>query len=93
MNFEIRGDSRSQFQLGFQTGLFSAGTQADYFVVFGADKPFQVSEQWKSYSIPLSDLMHDKQANLADVTGLLFFKGDRADGKGIEVRNLYWSKE
>lgn len=94
LNFEIRGETNSKFQVGFQTGTFNAGTQADYFVWFGPQETHRLSGQWKRHSIPIRELLGDRKANLADVTSLLFFKGDSpADGKAIEIRNIDWSKD
>ena len=94
LKFEIRGDTDAKFLLGFQTGLFSAGTQADYYLTFGASEQNRVKEQWTAYSIPISALTRGKKADLGDVTGLLFFKSDgETDGKRIEVRNVVWVRK
>lgn len=91
IHFDIKGDTTSSFRIGFQTGLFTAGTQVDNYVTFGLDQKYRLSNEWTSYSIAINEL--DNGANLADVTGLLFLKGVRGrDGKRIDVRNVYYSQ-
>ncbi len=91
MHFEIRGETKTAFEIGFQTGQFAAGTQVNNAVSFGTDAPHQLSEEWKTYAIPLATL--NRGANLADVTGIVFLKGERGqDGKRIELRNMYFSQ-
>ena len=92
MHFEIKGDTKSEFNIGFQTGRFNAGTQVDNYVTFGPSQEYQLSDEWTSYSISLAEL--DKGANLADVTGIMFLKGERGlDGKQIGIRKVYFSQE
>ncbi|MEM6691826.1 MAG: hypothetical protein AAF664_20525, partial [Planctomycetota bacterium] len=94
LHFEIRGDTQSSFQMGYQSGTFNAGSQVDHFVVFGADNKNKLSSEWAKYSIPIKDLSQTTPESLGDVTSLLFFKGaNNFDGKSIEVRRIYWSME
>ncbi len=95
LHFEIRGDSTTPFNVGIQSGTFAAGTQVNNFVSFGSDKDFQLSQEWKSYSIPLADLEKEngKVADYSDITSLLFVKGTRdVPDKSIELRRLHYTR-
>lgn len=92
LHFEIKGNTTSQFAVGFQTGVYANGTQTNNFVTFGPDQEYRLTEEWKSWSIPVADLNQD--AALNDVTALVYFRGDTAlDGKQIEVRKLHFSQK
>lgn len=92
LHFEIKGETESPFRIGFQTGLFTAGTQVNNAVGFGPDEVYQLSKQWTSYSIPVSEL--NRGADLADVTAILFLRGEGGhDGKSIEIRHVYLSQD
>ena len=92
LHFEIRGETKSPFSIGFQTGLYSNNTQTNNSANFGPEAKNQLTENWKAYSIPVSEL--DQGADLADVTSLLFLRGDRsADSGSIEVRNVTYSQD
>ncbi len=92
LNFDIKGDTISPFKIGFQTGLFTAGTQANNEVTFGPDEDYQLAAEWTSHSIPVSEL--DQGADLTDVTSILHLRGERSvDGKGIDIRNVYFFQE
>ena len=55
-----------------------------------------MSEEWKSHSIPLAELERegDKQADLSDVTSLLFVKGTLdLSGKHLELRRVYFTRD
>jgi exo-beta-1,3-glucanase (GH17 family) len=83
--FDIKGDTKSSFKIGFQTGNYAKGNQVNNF------KVLEASNEWKSYAISIVDL--NKGANLKDVTSLLFFLGDKNfDGKTIYIKNVYYSK-
>jgi exo-beta-1,3-glucanase (GH17 family) len=91
LNFEIRGPAKARLSIGFQTGLLHAGTQTNNQARFADTGTYQLSEDWKSYSIPLEEI--NQQADLADVTNLLFLRGDGSlGGATIEVRNIYYSR-
>lgn len=91
LHFEIKGESESIFQLGFQTGIFNQGTQVNSFIMFGPGKDYFLEEEWKSYSVPIKEL--NQEAVLNDVTSLLYLRCDEAyDGKDIQIRNIYYSK-
>ncbi|MGB0838539.1 MAG: hypothetical protein ACPGXL_00290 [Chitinophagales bacterium] len=91
LHFDIKGITSSSFELGFQTGTFSNGTQTNNFVMFGPGKDYKLTKDWKSYSIKMSEL--NKNANMEDVTGLFYFKGKTDfDGKPFYVKNISYSK-
>jgi len=92
LHFDIKGDTKSSFKLGFQTGTFAKGTQINNFVTFGPGKTHAISENWATFSIPIATL--NKGASLDDVTGMIYFNGDKDfDGKHIVIRNIYYSRE
>jgi len=92
LNFEIKGNTISSFQIGFQTGSFAEGTQTNNQIIFGPETNYSITEKWKSYSIPITEL--DQGANLNDVTAPLFFRGEKDfDGKDIYIKNIYYSIE
>lgn len=92
LNFEIKGNTISSFQIGFQTGSFAEGTQTNNQIIFGPETNYSITEKWKSYSIPITELVQG--ANLNDVTAPLFFRGEKDfDGKDIYIKNIYYSIE
>jgi len=92
LHFEIQGNTKSQFTIGFQTGVYTAGTQTNNFVAFGPGKNYELSEDWKSWSIPMTELIDG--ANLTDVTAALYVRGDQQlDGRNIEIRKVYFTQE
>ena len=92
LHFEIKGNTRSSFQIGFQTGSFAQGTQSNNQINFGPESNYSITDEWKSYSFPIAEL--DQGANLNDVTAPLFFRGDKDfDGKDIHIKNIYYSIE
>lgn len=92
LNFEIKGDTKASFELGFQTGAFADGDQVNHSVFFSADDPnYQLSESWKSYSIPLKTL--SEQNMFTNVRSLFFVRGaENFDGKKIELRNIRYEQ-
>ena len=92
LNFEIKGNSVSSFQIGFQTGSFAQGTQTNNKVTFNPEGDYSIASEWKSYSVPIDEL--DESADLSNVTSLLFLRGDKDfDGKYIYIKNIYYSIE
>ncbi|MDG2012407.1 MAG: glycosyl hydrolase family 17 protein [Pirellulaceae bacterium] len=91
LHFDIKGTPDAEFQIGFQTGLYTAGNQTNNGVTFQPGGKYQLSETWKSYVVPLADM--DQSANLTDVTSLLFVRGSNgmSDAK-IEIRNVYYAQ-
>ena len=95
LHFEIRGDTQSHFVAGFQTGRYAAGNQTNNGVIFGPGEKYELSSNWKSWSIPISELVEvDKNADLTNVTSAFFLKGEKEfDGKGIQIRNVTYTLE
>ena len=95
LHFEIKGDTRSRFVAGFQTGRYAAGNQTNNGVMFGPGKKYSLTNKWKSWSIPVGELVKvDTKANLEDVTSVFFLKGEGDfDGKAIQLRNVTYSLE
>ncbi|ACL69182.1 family 16 glycosylhydrolase [Halothermothrix orenii] len=94
LHFDIKGDTSSSFNIGFQTGVYGSSErpQTNNYVTFGPGRSYQLTRNWKSYSIPVSELM--KGADLTDVTSLLYLMGDaNFDGRKIYVKNVYYTQD
>ncbi len=92
LHFEIKGNVTQEFNLGFQTGLFPRGDQVNNFITFGAEQPREITKNWSSYSIPVSDL--DKGANFTDVTSIIYLTGVKDSGrKHIYLKNIYFTDQ
>ena len=92
LNFDIIGNANGPIEVGFQTGIFVAETQTNNYVTFGPNKEYTLSEEWKTYSLKISDL--NNKADLEDVTSLIYLKGaGRFDGQYVFLRNIYYSKK
>ena len=92
LNFDIRGDASLTFNIGFQTGVFLAGTQVNNYQSFGPQADSQLTDDWVSYKIPLAKI--DKGADLTDVTGILYlWSNQSADKKQLSIQNIYYSKK
>ena len=91
LNFEIKGNTKSAFVLGFQTGSFAKGNQVNNYVTFGKDNNLTISEEWKMISIPISEF--NKGGDLRDITGPIFLRGEKNfDGKKIYLRNVLYTQ-
>ena len=89
--FDIKGDTASRFNIGFQSGVYSRGDQVNNFVVFGPGLARSISSDWVTFEILVSEI--NKGADLTDITSLLYFMGASAfDGKTIDVRNISYRK-
>ena len=92
LNFEIKGNTVSSFQIGFQTGSFAQGSQTNNKITFNPEGDYSMASEWKSYSIPIAEF--DEGADLSNVTALLFLRGDKDfDGKDIYIKNIYYTRE
>ncbi|MFZ5939544.1 MAG: exo-beta-1,3-glucanase [Bacteroidota bacterium] len=92
MIFEIKGDTRSRFELGFRTTSVALGGQSESFVTFGPGEKYSVQNDWKSYEIPLSE--PGKANGLQNLISPLFFRGvDNFDGKTFFIRNIRFVKD
>jgi len=91
IHFDIRGDAQVTFNIGFQTGLYLAGNLVNNFVTFGPNRKHQLTDQWTSYSLPLSAF--NRGADLTDVTSPLYLWSDvKSDLQHIYIKNIYFSK-
>jgi exo-beta-1,3-glucanase (GH17 family) len=95
LSFEIRGTTKARFLAGFQTGRFNAGNQTNNGVKFGPGEKYALTHEWKSWSIPIAELLEvDPKANLENVTSQFFLKSDEdLDGKELQFRNVTFSVE
>lgn len=95
LHFEIKGDTKSRFNAGFQTGRYAAGNQTNNGVLFGRGEKYELTGDWKSWSISVAELLKiDEKANLENVTSLFFLRGEAEfDGKGIQLRNVTFTVE
>jgi len=90
LNFDIKVETSSSFNIGFQSGLFSNGNQVNNFITFGTNNKYKATENWITFSIPVSEF--NKGADLTNITGLLYLTGDKNfDGKKIYLKNIYYS--
>ena len=90
LNFDIRGDQSLSFNIGFQTGVYLAGSQVNNFVSFKPDSDKQLKDNWINYKIPLDEL--DRGADLTDLRGALYVWSDiPADNKRLDIKNIYYS--
>ncbi len=91
LHFEMKGNTSSEFKLGFQSGLFARGDQVNNGVSFGPGQAYSITEGWSSYTFSVDVL--DKGANFTDVTSLLFLRGDKnTDGKHLYLKNIYYKR-
>lgn len=91
LNFEIKGRTKSSFNLGFQTGSFAKGDQINNYISFGQDEPYKLKDSWTQFSIPISEL--SKNNPMENITSLLFLRGYKDfDGEKIFIRNVYYSR-
>lgn len=91
LHFEMKGNTSSEFKLGFQSGLFARGDQVNNSVSFGPGQAYSITEDWSSYTFSVEAL--DKGANYTDVTSLLFLRGDEnTDGKHVYLKNIYFKR-
>lgn len=92
LHLDIRGDAGLEFNIGFQTGKYLAGTQINNFAVFATDTDNVLSERWVSYSFPLMEL--NRGSDLTDVRSVLYLWSDTlAEHKQVDIKNVYYSKE
>lgn len=89
---ELRGSTQSRFSLGLQSGSYEKGNQESLFFEVGPGTPYQLSEEWQDFTIPLAEL--SGSLNFEDVRALLFIKGvDQFDGKSLQVRRVLLFQE
>ncbi len=91
LTFDIRGNTTSNFNIGFQSGLWgnSSRPQVNNFVRFGPKLSRSINSYWVTHEIPMTEI--NKGANLTDVTSLIYLMGDSDfDGRNIEIRNIFY---
>lgn len=89
---EMRGDPKLSFEIGYQTGHYLANNQVNNSTKFGPGSKYQLEKNWKYYKIPMSKITR-REANLTDVTNILYLKGDSPKEKTkMYVRNIFYSK-
>ena len=92
LHFEMKGHTKAQFEIGFQTGLYANGTQVNNGILFGENDDYSLSDDWQSYAIPISEL-EKKSADLTSVTSVIYFlSSSGCDGKSIKVRNIFYTQ-
>ena len=93
MVFDIKGDTTSTFEVGFQSGKWgnSSRPQVNNFVKFGPTQTRSITSSWVTHQISISTL--NKGADFTDITSLIYFWGNSGlDGKTIDVRNISYRK-
>ena len=90
MDVWIKGTTQSNFELGFQSGLFSDGSQRSAAVLIGPDQEYQIdSSDYRIISIPLAKIK--AETNLNDVRAPLYVKGiSNFDGEAIYIRRILY---
>jgi exo-beta-1,3-glucanase (GH17 family) len=91
LGFEIRGDTTTNIQIGFQTGVFGDGArpQTNNFGLFGPGAR-SITDDWQAYSLSIDEITNG--ADFSDVTSPLYFSGSTVDGGSIQVRNIKFLK-
>jgi len=89
--FEARGDTTTEIQIGFQSGVFGDGgrPQTNNFGVFGPGAN-SITDEWQSFSLSIDEIANGADFN--DVTSPLYFFGTAVDGGSIQLRNVRFTK-
>ena len=92
LKFDLKGETTGSFEVGYQTGAFADGDQINHAVVFGVEgTDYQISEEWKSYSIPMTELSEKRM--FTNIRSLFFVRGVKDfDGKGIEIKDIRYEQ-
>ncbi len=91
MQFELKGDTRSTFEIGFQTGSYVGGSQKDHHVIFSPLTKYSIDQEWTTYLIDIDEMAEDNL--LDDVTTLFYLRGvDNFDGKSLFIRNIAFKR-
>ncbi len=89
--FEIKGNTTSSFEIGFQTGNYTYRTLVMNSVSFNTAEGNRLTNDWVEYTIPIRSMGDD--IKLDNITSLLSLKGiDDFDKKNIYIRNVYYSQ-
>ena len=91
LHFDIKGTSKSSFNLGFQTGYHTEETLINNYVSFGFDMPYSLNEDWQQMIFKIKDL--NLQGNLENVTAPIYIMGtDQFDGGFIYLKNIFFTR-
>ncbi len=83
----MKGNTRARFELGLQSGTFSAGDLQSAFVPIGAGSEYILKSDFQDYYIPYSSL--GGEIDPSRIRSLLYLKGlDRFDGKHITIDRM-----
>lgn len=92
LHFDMKGDTHSLFNLGFQTGSYSDGSQVNNFITIGPNQTYKLHETWQKYKISIRLL--NKNTPLNDVTSVFYLMGiNQFDGKSIYLKNIYLTQK
>ena len=73
--------------------MYADGDQVNAGVTVGPNKDRSITDQWQSWSIPISELSKGNTPDIGNVTTLLFLRGEKNfDAKEIRIRNVYFSR-
>jgi exo-beta-1,3-glucanase (GH17 family) len=91
IHFDVKGNTNATVQIGFQSGVWAVGNQVNAHTVFAPNTSRTITSSWQSFEIPVNKI--SGKADLQNVTSLLYILGTaNNDGKEIQLRNVYWSK-
>ena len=91
LHFDIKGTTKSSFNLGFQTGYYAQETLINNYVLFGSDMQYSLDEDWQHMTFKIKDL--NLKGNLENVTAPIYIMGvDRFDGGIIYLKNIYFTR-
>ena len=91
LHFDIKGTTKSSFNLGFQTGYYTEETLINNYVSFGFDMPYSLNEDWQHMTFNIKDL--NVQGNLENVTAPIYIMGaDQFDGGFIYLKNIFFTR-
>ena len=91
LHFDIKGTTKSSFNLGFQTGYYAEETLINNYVSFGFDMPYSLNEDWQHMTFKIKDL--NVQGNLENVTAPIYIMGtDQFDGGFIYLKNIFFTR-
>ena len=91
LHFDIKGNTKSSFHLGFQTGYYAQETLINNSASFGPNRPYPIDEHWQHMILNIEDL--NLKGNLENVTAPIYIMGtDQFDGGFIYLKNIFFTK-
>jgi exo-beta-1,3-glucanase (GH17 family) len=91
LHFDIKGNTKSSFHLGFQTGYYAQETLINNFASFGPNRAYPIDEHWQHMILNIEDL--NLKGNLENVTAPIYIMGaDQFDGGFIYLKNIFFTK-